>query len=277
MKAATTRRGLALIFALALLAACAAPGQQRAAQTFGQGVVGLILSPLMVVAGLAQGLAFLPYTLATGLDELNRGLMQAKAVSLEDSYKATYGVSLRDPRVDQRTGQVAGQSFGFGQHRPEAMSDATRAFQRLLISQGMPESKARNYVLVADYTHARGRGHILLGVVHRQVGLAPFRVRSKETGIVTTFRPENRGWSAPYERDDDGKLLDEVIDWAGVEYSVLQQDKAVAILMVIAAESIKSGKRSPEYWQIEKRWIAGETTAIMAESSGKVQKALAVR
>lgn len=277
MKAATTHRGLALVFALALLAACAAPGQQRAMQTFGQGMVGLILSPLMVVAGLAQGLAFLPYTLATGLDELNRGLVQAKAVSLEDSYKATYGVSLKDPRVDQRTGQVAGQSFGFGQHRPEAMSDATRAFQRLLISQGMPEDKARHYVLVADYTHVRSRGHILLGVVHRQVALAPFRVRSKETGIVTTFRPENRGWSAPYERDDDGKLVDEVIDWAGVEYSVLQQDKAVAILMVIAAESIKSGKRSPEYWQVEKRWIAGETSAIMAESSGRVQKALAVR
>jgi hypothetical protein len=83
------------------------------------------------------------------------------------------------------------------------------------------------------------------------------------------------GWRAPYERDVSGQAIDEVIDWTGIDYALLRQDKVVAMLMVIAAESVKAGKRSPEYWAAEKRWIAGETTQVMAESSAKVDRALA--
>ncbi len=101
-------------------------------------------------------------------------------------------------------------------------------------------------------------------------------MRSKETGIVTTLRPEQMGWRSAYERDVNGQMIDEVIDWAGIEYASLRQDRVVATLMVIAAESVKSGKRSPEYWQVENRWIAGATTQIMAESSGKVKRTLAL-
>ncbi|MFO1349575.1 MAG: hypothetical protein U1F68_02350 [Gammaproteobacteria bacterium] len=259
-----------------LLAGCATP-QARGMETLGMGLVGLILSPFMIVAGLAQGIAFLPYTLATGLDELNRGLIEAQAVSLDDAYRATFSVAIRDPRVDQQSGQVTGQSFGFGQHRPQAMLDATHAFQRLLMSQGMPQAKASHYVLLGDYTHTRARGHLLLAVAYRHAGMEPFRVVSKETDIVTTFRPEQQGWRSPYERDVQGQILDDIIDWAGVDYAILQQDKVVAMLMVIAAESVKSGKRSPDYWLAEKRWDAGETRQIIAESSAKVRRALAAR
>ena len=62
----------------------------------------------MIVGGIAQGLAFLPYTIATGLQELNRALVDAQAVTLDDAYRAGYGVTLDDPRVDQRTGEVRG-------------------------------------------------------------------------------------------------------------------------------------------------------------------------
>ena len=41
--------------------------------------------------------------------------------------------------------------------------------------------------------------------------------------------------------------------------------------MVLAAEAVKSGKRSPEYWQVERRWMAGETTEIIRESLAKVK------
>ena len=44
--------------------------------------------------------------------------------------------------------------------------------------------------------------------------------------------------------------------------------------MVLAAETVKSGKRSQDYWQVERRWIAGETTQIMQESFAKVKSAL---
>jgi len=283
MKLAIKRVACAALASVFVLSSCAAPSYpgyqaaERGMQTFGTGLGNLILAPFMIVAGLLQGLAFLPYVAGIALDDLNRALLEAHAVSLEDSYRAAYGVSLSDPRVDRKTGQVADGGFGFGRFRPGALADASDAFQRLLISQGMPDAVARHYVIVADYTYTRSRGVILLAVVYRHTGNEPFQVTSKNTGIVTMFRPANLGWRSAYERDVHGQLIDEVIDWTAIDYAALQQDKLVATLMAIGAESIKSGKRSHEYWAAEKRWIAGETTQVMAESSGKVQKAIAMK
>ncbi|MBI3028246.1 MAG: hypothetical protein HYY64_01885 [Candidatus Rokubacteria bacterium] len=268
----TMKRLMSVVVVAALLATgCVTYDGQLAMETFGRGLAGLILSPFMIVAGIAQGLAFLPYTIGTGLAELNRGLLQAHAVTLDDSYKATFGVSTTDPRVNPQTGEIAGESGLYGRYRPEAMAEATKAFQRLLVSQGMPEEKARHYVLTGVYTHTRSRNHILLAVVYRHPGMQSFRVASKHTGIVTTFRSENMGWREAYDRDVNGQIVDEVIDWAGIEYSLLRQDKIVATLMVLAAESVKTGKRSPDYWQVERRWMAGETTQIIQESMARVK------
>jgi len=272
------RAGVALLTTLFLLTGCAYhPGVERGMDTFGRGMANLILSPFMIIGGLAQGLAFLPYTIGMGLDDFNRALRDAQAVTMDDAYRATFNVtSIADPRVDPKTGEVAGENFGFGRYRPEAMLEATRAFQRLLVSQGMPEEKARYYVIVGDYSQTRTRGHILIAVVYRHTATEPFRVASKQTGIVTTFRADQMGWRSPYERDVNGQVIDEVIDWVGIEYAALKQDRLVATLMVIAAESVKSGKRSPDYWQAERRWIAGATTQVMAESADRVKRALSL-
>ena len=56
-----------------------------------------------------------------------------------------------------------------------------------------------------------------------------------------------------------------------MEYKLLRNDKIVATLMVIAAESVKSGKRSTDYWEAERRWKAGETTKLVQESLGRVK------
>ncbi len=269
----TKRAASGLVLVTLLVTGCASGNGRVAMETFGRGVVNLILAPFMIVSGIAQGIAFLPYTIGMGLGELNKALLQANAVSLDDSYKATYGVSINDPRIDQKTGDVPGENL-YGRHRPEAMAEATRAFERLLVSQGMPEETARHYVLTGVYTYTRTRGHLLVAVVYRHPGAEPFRVVSKHTGITTTFRPDQPGWYVTYERDLDGRVLDEVIDWTGLEYGVLKSDKVVATLMVLAAESVKSGRRTPDYWQVERRWIGGETTQIMTESLDRVKRAL---
>jgi hypothetical protein len=240
-------------------------------ETFARGLGNLVLSPIMIVSGVLQGLAFLPYTLGTGLNELNRGLLQAQAVPLDDSYKATFGVSINDRRVDQQSGEVSGKEGLYGRFRPEAIMEANRAFQRLLVSQGMPEDKARHYVLGGNYDYAWSRGQILLAVSYRHPGAEPVRVRSKETGIVTTFRPTQRAWYEPYRADVNDQVIDEVIDWTAMEYRLLRNDKIVATLMVLAAEAVKSGKRSTDYWEAERRWKAGETTQLMRESMSRVK------
>src|SRR5437879_12807616 len=114
-------------------------------ETFGRGMLNLVLSPLMIAAGLAQGLAFLPYTLGMGLGELNKVLLQANAVSLDDSYKATFGVSVADQHVAQKTGDVYGQEGPYGPFQPEAIFEANRLLQRLPVAQGIKEDQARNY------------------------------------------------------------------------------------------------------------------------------------
>jgi len=251
-----------------------APDGRVAADTFGQGLKNLLLSPIMIVSGIAQGIAFLPYTIGTGLTELNKGLLQANAVPLDDSYKATFGVSIEDKRVDPESGKIKGQQGIYGRYRPEAIFEANRSLQRLLVQQGMPEKEARNYVLVGNYRYAFTRNQILLAVVYRHPGDQPFRVVAKQTGILTTFRPDQRGWHEPYERDVNGQPIDEVVDWAALDYKLLRQEKIVATLMVLAAESIKSGKRSPDYWQAEGPWMAGDTAEIMRQSQSRVQSAL---
>jgi hypothetical protein len=271
----TTKRLTCALLALTLMGTgCASYDGRTGMETFGRGMLNLVLSPLMIASGLAQGLAFLPYTLGTGLGELNKALLQANAVSLDDSYKATFGVSITDQHVDQKTGDVYGQEGLYGRFKPEAIVEANRAFQRLLVAQGMKEEPARNYTLTGNYRYAWSRGQILLAVVYRHPGAQPFRAAAKQTGIVTTFRPDQRGWYEPYQRDVSGQAIDEVIDWAAMEYALLRQDKLVATLMVLAAEAVKSGKRAPDYWTAERRWQAGETAAILQESADKVKRAL---
>lgn len=276
MKTNTKRSLMALLTAMAMLGGCATPNGPNghmAATTFGQGLKNLILSPFMIVTGIAQGLAFLPYTIGTGLTELNKGLLQANAVPLDDSYKATFGVSIADQRVDPQSGKIEGQPGQYGRYRSQAIFEANGALQRLLVSQGMPEAKAKNYVLVGNYQYAFTRGQILLAVVYRHPGEQPFRVAAKQTQIPTTFRPGQRGWHEPYQFDADGKPLDEVIDWAAIDYKLLREEKIVATLMVLAAEAIKSGKRSPEYWDVEAPWMAGDTSKVMTVSQGRVSLA----
>lgn len=262
--------------AAALLAGCATGGSDGrvASETFGKGVKNLLLSPVMIVSGLAQGLAFLPYTLGTGLNELNKGLLEADAVPLDDSYKATFGVAIDDARVDPQTGAIRGKESPYGRYRPEAILEANRSLQRLLVSQGMPPDQARHYVLTGDYRYAMSRGQILLAVVHRNPGEQAFRVQARQTGIVTTFKPDQRGWYEPYRRDIGGQPLDEVIDWVALDYKLLRQEKVVATLMVLSAESIKSGKRSPDFWDAEQPWIAGDTASVIRLSRSKMQNAL---
>jgi hypothetical protein len=193
-------------------------------------------------------------------------LLKANAVPLDDSYKATFGVSIDDKRVDPQSGDVKGQEGIYGQYRADAIFEANRALHRLLMSQGMPEQEAKNYILTGNYRYAFTRNQILLAIVYRHPGEQPFRVAAKQTGIVTTFKPDQRGWYEPYERDASGQPIDEVVDWAAMEYKLLRQEKVVATVMVLSAESIKSCKRSPDYWQAEGPWMAGDTTQVIRQS-----------
>lgn len=268
--------GVVLLVATLILAGCTlSPESRRGWDRLGKGIANLLLSPLMIAAGLAEGIAFLPFTVGTSVQDLDRGLKQANAVSLDDSYKATFGVSINHPDVDPRSGDILRQEGIYGMFKPQALFEAQKAFHRLLLAQGMPEDKAWHYVVTGNYAWAWSRDHILLAVVYRQGGTEPIRVTGKQTGIVSTLRPwYHQGWYEAYQKDVTGLVIDEVIDWSAMEYSALRGDKVVATLMVLAVEGIKAGKRSPDYWQAERRWLAGETGPILDESVSRVKRVL---
>src|SRR5262245_14711103 len=80
MTSLTTRIARLVLAPSLLFVACASPEGRVGLETFGRGITNLMLSPVMIVAGLAQGLAFLPYTIGVGLTDLNKALLQASAV-----------------------------------------------------------------------------------------------------------------------------------------------------------------------------------------------------
>lgn len=252
------KRMWAIAAMAALLSACAP------VETVATGIGLLVLSPFIIASGLAQGLAFLPQTLGTDVDKLNEGLRQAKATSLDEAYRSLYGVSLSDNRVERRSGRIEGRSRPF-----RTMLEASYALQELLVEKGMDADEASHYLVCSIDTHNRSRGHILLSVVRRNSGMSSMTVLHKHSGARRLLRKEDPDWREPYRRTVDGDEIDMVVDWTGTEASHLESHKFVALLMVSAMESIKSGRRAPEYWQAERRWMNGESGEIIAECGSR--------
>ena len=228
---------------------CAAPGTQRSPdpgqgrQTFGEGVVHLVLSPVMIVAGLLEGIAAVPYFLGEGVHEINRGMRDANAaVSLDETYRYAYDKPLAQVPDDGDTGRVF-----------RNMDEATDHFQKVLRGYGVEDY--RRYFLTA-VRNADREGYTLYAVIHRPA--ETIRVRGKSgSGDVVTLGPNDHAWYRPYARDADGKPLDLVIDWAGVQRTSIRTQKGQAILMTLAANSVLLNRRSDEYWSTEATWVGG--------------------
>ncbi len=244
------RKLLTLAVASAVwLTGCAAPGNPRGPspehglQTFGEGVAHMMLSPFMIVAGLVEGIAALPYFLGEGVHEINRGMREANAsVSLDETYRYAYDKPLAQVPDDGDTGRVF-----------RDMDEATAHFQKVLRGYGVEEY--RNYLLTA-IRNADREGYTLYAVVYRPS--ATVRVADKfNPGRVVTLGPDDRAYYRPYAEGADGRPLDRVIDWAGVPRTSIRTQKGQAILMTLAANSVLLNRRSDEYWGAERRWTGG--------------------
>lgn len=264
-------RAVMVVALLPVVAACAVTRESHSRTSQN---LDVLLTPVMIDAGLDSGMSFMPATLKTNILDLDKMLKQAKAVSLDDAYKVTFGVGLQHPDVNPRTGDVMRQAGEYGLYKYGALDRAQAAFSRLLVQQGIPEAKAQHYVLVGNYKWAWDRDQIIFAVSYRHSGMEPIRVIDKRTGKVTKLSPGDTAWNEAFQRDVEGQPVDEIVDWAAVSYSSLRADRVVATLFVIGVEAVKKQKRSTDFWPAEGRWLAGETDAIMQESSDRVKRAL---
>ncbi len=225
------------------LTACAAPqhkgpSPKHGFETAGIGIAHLVVSPLLIAAGLLEGLASLPYFVAMDVHELNRGLIESHStVDVERSVRYAYGQPLSSIPANGGAPEPALN-----------MREATGRFQQVLRGYGVQNYE--DYILTALRSADRD-GYTLYAVINRPAGAGR---RSPRQGDY--FRP--------HQRDAHGRPLDIVIDWAGVSRSSIKTLKEQAILMTIAANSVLTNKRSNDYWSTEKRWRAGDFRRIVA-------------
>lgn len=248
-----------------LLASCApsptsqGPSVEHGLSTAVQGVGHLLLSPLQIASGLLEGIASLPYYLSTSLNEINQGLVNAQTrVTLENTYQSVYGKPLREVPESGDTGSVF-----------NTMKSATQFFHRLLKQYRIPES--HHYVL----TSLEDDEYLLLAVIYRS-SEAPIEVIDKYSHQLSSLTPQEASFYVPFQQNTNGSLLDTVIDWAALPKTAVSTQKAQAILLTLAANSILNGKRSPDYWTAEKRWLRGETRSIVQERESYVRTRMGI-
>jgi len=214
----------------------------------GIGLGQLILSPLMVVAGLLEGIAALPVFLGSGVHELNRELVAANArITLDDVYRGAYDTPLKDVADNGDTGTVFRE-----------MRSATVHFQSMLHRQGVDD--ADHYLLTAVRTADRN-GYTLYAVIRRPPGSIKVQSRNGST-VMRALSPVDLDYYRPYARDTQGRALDEVVDWAGLPRTAIATQKGQAILLNLAANAVLNRKRRNEYWRMEQRWVAGDYRVI---------------
>jgi hypothetical protein len=153
------------------------------------------------------------------------------------------------------------------------MGDATAAFQRLLTSKGMPQVIAEHFIVCA----LEAQDKTLLSLVYRRPGGQSIETISQRPGTATTLRPQDPGWNEPQHFDVNGLPIDDVVDWTAVESGIVKQDKAVGMLMVLAAQSVLVGVRTPEYWDMERRWLDGQVIDVMRVSAARGKGRVDVR
>ncbi|MEK7484937.1 MAG: hypothetical protein AABZ60_11465 [Planctomycetota bacterium] len=251
---------LILFCLLFIVASCAIiPGAQSTAQ----GIAHLVLSPIQIAAGILEGISTLPYYISTGVHELNHALIQAQtSITLEDTYDSVYETDIHLVGSDGNTNRVFTR-----------LETATHYFHTLLKEQAI-----QNYeeYLLTSVTTANDKGYTLYAVVHRPQ--KNITVTDKLNSQITrTFDTQDRFFYEPYEKDIYGNPIDAVIDWVAMPRSLSTQQKQQAMMITIAANGVKEGKRRYDFWPIEQRWIAGEYLDIVNTQDALMRQKMGIQ
>jgi hypothetical protein len=263
------KKALAVTITFILITGCATsnqnPDRPRTDHGLGSAFVGithLILSPIQIATGLLEGIAALPYFLSTNTHEINRSMIEAQAaITLDDTYETAYGKRLAQVPDTGDTGEVF-----------RRMKHASVYFQKVLKTYGIHD--ADRFFLTSIDT-ANSKGYTLFAVVYRPQD--NIQVADKyDRKIKRTFHRTDRMFYEPFAKDIHGNNLDTIIDWAGIPRDYIKTQKAQAILITMAANSVISQRSNPDYWEAEQRWIAGDYKQITEQKTVEVRKKLKI-
>ena len=251
-----------LTFSMVAGGAVARAAEPHPAREFGYVLGQIVVSPLVMLVGLLEGIASLPYLLEGDIHTMNSAMRATGSrVSLDRTYQYAYHRQLASVPKSGDTGRVF-----------RHLGEATQHFQRVLRGYGVADPE--RYVITAVRTADR-EGYTLYSLVYRPTR----RIRVRDAhGQVRTLSPRDyRNYYRPYEVDADGAPLDVVIDWAGVPRTAIATQKGQAILMTLAANSVIINRRSNNYWTAQKRWIGGDHVEIVRERKAYLDRRLQER
>jgi hypothetical protein len=135
-------------------------------------------------------------------------------------------------------------------------------------------SDAGNYILTSIDT-ANSKRYTLFAVIYRPADTIKV-IDKYDASTIRTFSREDKLYYEPFEKDSRGKKLDTVIDWAGLPREFITTQKGQALMLTMAANSVVNKKRTPDYWDIEKRWMAGEFEEIVDQKMSSVKNKMKI-
>jgi hypothetical protein len=256
---------LLICIILCLISACATPQKngpsvQHGFSTALTGLGHFLLSPFQIAAGLLEGVASVPYYLATNLQAINQGLIEAQAdITLDDTYESAYGKRLSQVPNNGDTGVVF-----------RRMKHATQFFQKVLKQYGVHESN--RYLLTSIENSGK---YILLAIVYRPVDTIEV-IDKYGSQAIRSLSSADRLFYEPHLTSTNANPLDTVIDWAAFSKEYIQTQKSQAILITLAANAVLNEKRTPEYWEVEKRWLAGEAHKIVKQRAKEMNRRMGI-
>lgn len=178
-------------------------------------------------------------------------------ITLHDTYDAVYSRDLSQVPEHGNTGT-----------KFYRMKQATKFFQKVLKEYGVEDPY--QYILTSVDT-ANSKGYTLFAVVRRpnQTITVKDKYGSRR---LRTYESEDRMFYDPYRTDAKGKSLDHVIDWAGIPRKYIESQKAQAVLITLAANSVVERQSRSDYWDIEKAWMEGRYVEVSEKKSRAIRR-----
>ena len=245
------------MLSLVMVTACyQVPPQQNYVYDPVGDAVGLTVMSQILLAGGVPGLALFPLLVAADVHATNQAMVQANTrATLDQTYQYAYNRPLDTVSASGNTGVLF-----------RDMPSATAYFRNVLRGHGVAD--VDSYLLTAVRT-ADTQGYTLYALVHRPQ--RSITVRTAD-GRIRTLTAQDQEFWRPYRLDAQGRTLDMVIDWAGVQRTLISNQKGQAILLTLAANSVLMNRRSDEYWSIENRWLNGDYQSVVAERKREIDR-----
>ncbi len=208
---------------------------------------------LSAAKGSEAGLPSLPYYTFSkeGLIKLNDEMVEYKVpFTLADTFQAVYGMDLKDFNPS-----------GYKEDLFTNMMEATHFFQKILKSKNI--QNADHYFLTSVDT-AREDGLMLFAAVYRP-GLKITVADKYDPSVTRTLTPGDLEFFRPYQTNVDGANVDKIYEWAALPVDSYKRQSHQAVLLTLTANMVIRKKAEPEYWEKEKKWIAGDYKAVAIE------------